>query len=487
MQPGAPGAWLHAPLLSAALLASVASGALILRPPAPVRDPIDLGGLPAYSSHDGVLKATLVAAPLRVTIGGTSFPGAGFNGVYAGPVLRAHPGDRVEIHVVNHMPDTINLHYHGMRISPLGHGDNMQVAILPGQTYDYAFLIPPNHPPGLFWYHDHAFEAAERHVNAGLSGAILIDGFAAHYTGLQNLPQKLLVLKDWTDPACTDETLHKIWHCRIVSINGGMGWQDSLPDGGAELWRVNNEGANLTLHLSAPGLTFRVVGRDGLPATEPQETDHVDILPAARADFVVRAATPGTHKLLVTNVLTGSGASFSTERQIGTVTASGVSADNVDIQVPPQQGLRDLHIDAYRTIRFTEDSGRDEFFVNDKLYDPARTDYQIPLGSVEEWTVRNETDDFHEFHIHQTSFDVTEINGVAKPFTGFVDDVSVPTRGEVKVRIPFTDPIIVGHIMFHCHVLKHEDHGMMAMVEVVQPGQAHICRPADTQGSSASP
>jgi FtsP/CotA-like multicopper oxidase with cupredoxin domain len=79
------------------------------------------------------------------------------------------------------------------------------------------------------------------------------------------------------------------------------------------------------------------------------------------------------------------------------------------------------------------------------------------------------------FHIHQTYFQVTEVNGVPSPFTGYADTVTLPAAtsatapGEVKMIIPFTDPVIVGRFVYHCHIAQHADQGMMANIEVVPP------------------
>ena len=473
----APGGQLRASIMGVLLFSAVAGGTLLFQPQPLLSDPIDLGGLPEIGSRNGVLAATLVAAPRTVHIGKASFLGAGFNGSYGGPVLRVRAGDRVRLHVVNRMADAINLHFHGMRVSPQGHGDNVRIAIPPGQSFDYDFGIPPNHPPGLFWYHDHAPGAAEAHVTAGLSGALLVEGFAARFAGLSAVPQKLLVLKDWNDSHCTGIFLRRELHCRVVSINAQSDWRDVLPPGGVELWRVSNQGANLTLHLRSPGLMFRVIGRDGMPARNTAQSDRFDIMPASRVDVLLRAASPGLHRLFADSVLTGAGQALTTERAIGGIlNGPYISATPLNPSAPPQQDLRAWHVDARRTIRFTQDNAKGEYYINGKLFDPARTDFRVPLGNVEEWTVQNATDDFHEFHIHQVGFEVTEINGVAQTFSGYVDDVAVPTHGEVRVLIAFTDPVIVGHIMFHCHVLNHEDHGMMSMLEVYRPGVAHMCR-----------
>ena len=96
------------------------------------------------------------------------------------------------------------------------------------------------------------------------------------------------------------------------------------------------------------------------------------------------------------------------------------------------------------------------------------------LGDLEEWTLENWTNELHVFHIHQLDFQVTEMNGQPVPFTGYQDTVNMPLRldeatpSRIKVLIPFTNPIIVGKFVYHCHILEHEDGGMMAAIQVVE-------------------
>jgi suppressor of ftsI len=96
----------------------------------------------------------------------------------------------------------------------------------------------------------------------------------------------------------------------------------------------------------------------------------------------------------------------------------------------------------------------------------SRTDIRVKLGAIEEWTIRNEADELHTFHIHQGPYQLIEINGVPQPADDHRDIVDVPIGGEVKVIIPFTNPLIVGRFVYHCHILSHEDKGMMATIEV---------------------
>jgi FtsP/CotA-like multicopper oxidase with cupredoxin domain len=110
--------------------------------------------------------------------------------------------------------------------------------------------------------------------------------------------------------------------------------------------------------------------------------------------------------------------------------------------------------------------------IDGRVMDENRVDQTVKLGDTEEWTVVNTDQQYHSFHIHQTGFLVTEINGVRRNEDSLRDTFSVPPAtavapGSLKVVIPFTDPVIVGRFVYHCHAVDHEDKGMMGIVEVV--------------------
>jgi len=126
-----------------------------------------------------------------------------------------------------------------------------------------------------------------------------------------------------------------------------------------------------------------------------------------------------------------------------------------------------------RTFTFSRTPDKTAFLINGNAFDENRTDVTVKLGDTEEWTIRNEDSQYHDFHIHQTGFLVTEVNGEPAQFDGLRDTYSVPPAwngkaGEAKLLIPFTNPEIVGRFVFHCHVVKHEDKGMMMAIEVVK-------------------
>ena len=125
-----------------------------------------------------------------------------------------------------------------------------------------------------------------------------------------------------------------------------------------------------------------------------------------------------------------------------------------------------------RLVVFSEEDDSSRFYLNGRVFDHQRVDMRAPLGNIEEWTIRNSSDELHVFHIHQVNFQVVEVNGARQPYEGRVDNVTVPINGEVKIRIAFTNPNIVGRFMLHCHILEHEDKGMMAQIEVYDPKAA---------------
>lgn len=109
---------------------------------------------PVLGARQGVLDASLTAAS-GAAVAGWAGAGLGFNGSSPGPTLRVQPGDVLRVRLVNRLDQPTNLHTHGLHVSPEGRGDNPFVTIDPGTTFDYAIEIPPNHPPGTFWYHPH--------------------------------------------------------------------------------------------------------------------------------------------------------------------------------------------------------------------------------------------------------------------------------------------------------------------------------------------
>lgn len=446
---------------------AAASGAFAQKADAggPLRD------LPEFRSVDGVLSATLDVREQKVDFGDVAVDGIVYNGEYAGPVLRVHPGDTMRIRLVNHLKEPTNLHFHGIHTSPLGNSDNVHIVVGPGETFDYEVKIPADQPRGLYWYHAHIHHLSEKQVMGGLSGALIVEGFREQFPELAAVEERLLVLKNFEYEESDDPIVEEKYHEIIETINGQVFSRLSIRSGETQLWRFTNQSANMYFRLRLQGHKLRVIGRDGDIVMSQGPSDEILVLPAGRLEVLVVGGDPGDYDLVEQHTLTGPGPEPETKRSLLRLTVSAETAKPAAAiaRFPNRPDLSKIKPDAYRLFVFSQDAGEGRYYINGRLFDPARIDTRVPLGSVEEWTIRNASDDLHAFHLHQLSFQVTEINGVPQPFNGYVDTVDVPLRGEVTVRLPFTDPTILGTFMYHCHVLRHEDKGMMAHIEVYDP------------------
>jgi FtsP/CotA-like multicopper oxidase with cupredoxin domain len=435
-------------------------------------------GLHQFTSKAGLLDVTLRAEPTRVRIGDLELDGTTYNGDYAGPVLRVRAGDLLRIRLINGLSQPTNLHFHGIRTSPLGNSDNVHLSVAPGAQFIYDVRVPATQPPGLYWYHSHVHGVSEQQVMGGLSGALVVDPPARAPLGVTEpeLAERIFVLKDMVfDDDTGNDRIDDELHGIVQSINGALDTTATMRPGETQLWRFSNQSANRAFHIALQGHRFRIVAEDGEAIAGPKDAEILDIMPSSRVEVLVDAAAQGSFALLSKGTMTGTGAARVPDRVLGHLVVAGEPAPRAadPAEDPPPPDLRDATIDARRDVVFTQNrtlkASAQRFFINDKLFDAERVDFRVPLGHVEEWTVRNDSDDMHVFHIHQLGFQVVAINGTKLPFRNRVDTVRVPERGEVTVRMAFTDPLILGRFMFHCHVLRHEDKGMMGQIEIYDP------------------
>ena len=115
---------------------------------------------------------------------------------------------------------------------------------------------------------------------------------------------------------------------------------------------------------------------------------------------------------------------------------------------------------------FSETDNPDAYYINGKLFDPNRVDIQSKLNTVEEWTILNESAEEHSFHVHTNDFQLMSTNGQPHSARGWQDVANIPANGQIVIRTHFLN--YTGKTVLHCHILNHEDLGMMAVLEIVQ-------------------
>ena len=437
-------------------------------------------------SRAGVLDVTLTAAA-GVRLAGHDTSAWGYNGTSPGPTLLVRPGDLLRVRLVNHLDQPTNLHTHGLHVSPQGNGDNPFVTIAPGDGFDYAIRIPPDHPAGTFWYHPHHHGTVADQIFAGLVGALLVEDDPV-------LPASAdLVL------LVTDTTLDGAGHIvaptamatmmgregELVLVNGQHQPVITAASGSTQRWRVINACTSRVLALRLDGHRLTQVALDGMFLPAPVDRDRVVLAPGNRADLLVRPTGGGRYALVSEPYDRGriammGGGGMGMERG-GPSTGGPVTVATLEVSGPagtalplpatlPAPSIPHGPVTARHQLTFAAGMGAGTgpggmaFTINGRTFDPGRDDQTAVLGATEEWTVLNPSPMDHPFHLHVWPFHVAAASAGTPPTGVRQDVVLVPARGWVRLLIPFTDH--AGRSVYHCHILDHEDRGMMGTVNV---------------------
>jgi suppressor of ftsI len=419
------------------------------------------------TSSSDVLQFDLVARNGGIDVAGATVKGRAYSDDIVGPTLVVNPGDTIALTLDNQLPAHTNLHFHGLHVSPMGNSDNIFLEVHPGQRFAYSVAIPADHPAGTFWYHSHAHGISEEQVFGGLSGMIIVNGLQQLLPpALQNVKDVALALKDAQVVGHTievDDIDSNAPTTRVV--NSAHLPVLTIAPGEVQLWRLANIGADIWYDVALDGQSFTVLGEDGNPAWTVQSAKHLVLPPGKRFDVLVTGPTSGSPVLRTRRYLQG-GDTYPA-RPLMNVNVSGVavSAPPMPTSLAAKVTFPDSEVVQRRTMVFTEQDKQNKFFINGKEFDPNRVDAQPKLGMVEEWTLVNKTTEQHPFHIHVNDFEVVSVGGVPFDAPGLQDTVPMFPGKDVVIRQRFTD--FTGKFVFHCHILNHEDNGMMAVVEVV--------------------
>ena len=438
----------------------------------------------ALRSTGGRLDVELVAAPVLLPWGSGERYALAYNGAVPGPTLRVRPGDTLRIALRNDLAEPTNLHTHGLHVSPEGSADDVFVMVDPGGTHRYEYQIPADHPPGLFWYHPHHHGNVAGQVSAGMAGAIVVEDD----TDLA-ATERILVLSDprvGRTAAVLDVSNAERIQGRegdVVLVNGVPSPTVEAAAGSTERWRVLNASPSRFYRLRTGG-PMTQIGTDQGPLDAPRRVDQVLLVPGQRTDLLVPVGTdPVT---LTTEPVErgrmgmgggGMGGGMGRGRAGGsTSSASGPTTPLLTVRpigsVSPgttvARGLPAVprpavdRVDRRRIVTLgAMGMGVGQLVIDGRSFSPDRIDTTASLGTVEEWTLTNDSMMDHPFHIHVWPFVVTDRSD-GDPDPGWHDTIDVPAGGSVTVRIPFTD--LGGTTVYHCHILDHEDLGMMAII-----------------------
>jgi FtsP/CotA-like multicopper oxidase with cupredoxin domain len=272
----------------------------------------------------------------------------------------------------------------------------------------------------------------------------------------------------------------------VRTVNGLVRPVLEVPTGSTQLWHLGNFSADIWYTITMPGVEFTVLAIDGEPVgrlTADSTTDTLLFPPARRFDVLVQFPEAGSFTMRTKKMNTGPQGDDYPKATMMTVNAVGPDRDVA--RLPSGQFYADSpdysaeSVSKRRTIVLTEDNKAGRFFINGKQFSGANDIVATSFrGQTEEWTFLNETFEEHPIHIHVNDMQVVSVNGRAEPPNGLVDTIPIPyatkrsdgtlVPGKVVVRMKFRK--YTGSYVFHCHILAHEDNGMMAVVVVTKKG-----------------
>jgi len=448
----------------------------------------------------------VISLTLRAAVNSEGRDSFAYNGKNTAPLIRVSPGDTLKIDYKNDLPvhstescaispckNMTNLHFHGLEISPQSPQDNViDMMAMPGDTLHYVVKIPADHPPGLFWYHTHPHGESHRQALDGMSGAIVIEGMERYVPEVRKLREQVLVVRGTSIEHASDATalLRRVDaeppSCgsgsgateRVFTVNGEIRPTIGIDPGERQFWRVVNASADQYLDLQVDQQKLEIVALDGMPLAyhDPKYAtkvvEHALVPPAGRLEAIITGSDGSAHASLRTLCVDTGPLGDPNPGMVLADLRAGASAPpkprrNNRKLAPPEYQSVDLS--AYEssepdfTVVFTEDEKG--FYINDRKYEPdAPPMTRARVGTYQHWRILNSSAELHPMHIHQVHFLMFAEDGKRMENPVWLDTVNVPVGETVDVVMDFTNPVIKGMSLFHCHLLNHEDKGMMAKI-----------------------
>jgi FtsP/CotA-like multicopper oxidase with cupredoxin domain len=487
-----------------------------------VNDPFSI------SSQNGSLSAELVLARSVDTAGYTHYCYK-YNTptqVVEAPTFRLNPGDHLRLHVVNRikdddspkmktqmkMPsaaanlcgdsgpmtmDSTNVHFHGLNVPPVCHQDDVINTVIQPDTagFQYDVQIPLTEPPGLYWYHPHIHEFTEFQVNGGAAGAIVVEGMEKYRPEVAGLTERVFVIRQQYLVPWIPGPYQLTINYEVTSFLGGHATIQMKP-GEKQFWRVANASLQdflqLQVNVDGTSIPLELIALDGYPLSQTRMANTILVPPAGRAEFIVQAPPAGSTAVFYTNAYsTGPTGNADIAQLLANIELAGTNsarAAKPATAAPAEKlkfsGLLNETPTTERKLYFSEEfggtNGPIQFYITvdgqkQKIFEPnEKPVITTKVGAVEDWTIENRALETHAFHMHQIHFQVLEVDGKPVNDKDLRDTIEIPFwngRGpypKVKVRMDFRDPNIAGTFLFHCHILLHEDLGMMHKI-LVEP------------------
>ena len=401
-------------------------------------------------------------------------PTRGLNGALLGPTIRVDDGDEVDFEVTNSLNEPLALHWHGMHL-PAKMDGNAHQEIASKQKWTSSFTI--NQKACTNWYHPHTHKKTAQHVYQGMAGFIIIndkesDAIDLPKTyGVDDIP---IVIQDrsfnddgtlfYSAGSGMGMSSMRGMLGDVIIVNGVVNPYLEVPNKEVRLRILNGSNARFyTLKLNN-NKSFKQIASDNALLESSVEMSEVKLTTAERAEIVIDFTNDAGKEFILSDIDAGfdilkikvsKNATSTTKTPSKLIDLSSVIADKTQ---------------AVKTRVFELNMRQMRFTINGKLFDKDRIDETINVDEVEIWEIKNLSNMVHNFHMHATHFHIIQRSDREVPLNerGLKDTVFVPPKESVKVVLVMRDYIdSKSPYMYHCHILEHENAGMMGQFVVV--------------------
>lgn len=458
-------------------------GNVINPPPGDLfRDPAEMRNL---SGTPGIVEVELEARMEPVSVQGTTVDMMTYNGAFPAPTIRVRRGDLLNVRFRNALPLTsqtnelgftrnvTNLHTHGWHVSPSGNADNIFLHFMPGEAFEFAYNTALQQAGTLSWYHPHVHGLVAEQLWAGLAGALVVEDEGP---ALLDYETHILILKDISVDGSQIETLTRSDYQlgkegQTIMVNGQVNPVLSTKPGQVQRWRVLNASTSRYYKLSLESHTMYLVGTDGNLLDRPYPLTEILVTPGERIDVLVRAdQSPGSYRLRSLPYDRGGN-----NQETITLLTMPYDGSRVDDAIPtvidPNAGSPGIDTGSLQQRNLTLQMMMGRGLINRQDFDRAPYVIRSDVGTYEVWRIFNMSMMDHPFHQHTNAGWILSINGgdpgYASLYTsipGWKDTINVPRMGSVDMLVPIQD--FTGSAVFHCHIVEHEDIGMMGIWEL---------------------
>jgi FtsP/CotA-like multicopper oxidase with cupredoxin domain len=435
------------------------------------------------SNEPGFFAAALEAGPARHEFTpGLTTEILAYNGAVPGAMIEVFEGDRIRIDFRNRIPgQPSTIHWHGLDI-PADQDGNPADPVASGSDRTYEFTVPTG-SAGSYWYHPHPHGLTAEQVYRGLAAPFIVrsenDPLSANLGDTVLFISSVSLNADGAISGNTDADRFNGREGDHVLVNGAKQPVLTAPPGASRRFRIYNATNGRFLRLAVEGHQMTQVGTDGGLLESPvRGLTELLLAPAERAEIVIdfqgREGRFALNGMAYERGWMGGGKPAGETLRLMTFELSGAAVSPVAI---PERLRAIKPLGEPKTVKkiaFSESMGMTNgamtmgFLIDGRSFDMARVDLKSTAGDVELWEIANTTDMDHPFHIHGTQFQIVERefkgNMTAAPFRAWKDTVNVTSKETVRILVRHTMP---GTRMYHCHILEHEDNGMMGQLEVV--------------------